>query len=196
MDLLASAAALPTSRATRIAPQPLRVFCRRLHLPLPLSHRTLWPPTRRVLPRGRGVGEESVPSRVRRSASLQEGRRSSPRTCSCWQQRAGPAQAVGSDIVARSPAGHRHDDLLLGGTGRPGQELQTTTVPEATLEREDGRARVVVQDSFFGAGQNRRGDCDGLPSWHAVQPWRSLHHYWTSSLGVAWMVMCLGPIRL
>ena len=40
---LASAAftALPTSRATRIDPQPFRLLlCRRLHLPLPLSHRT------------------------------------------------------------------------------------------------------------------------------------------------------------
>ena len=40
---LASAAltALPTSRAMRIDPQPFRVLlCRRLHLPLPLSHHT------------------------------------------------------------------------------------------------------------------------------------------------------------
>ena len=40
---LASAAltALPTSRATRIDAQPFRLLlCRRLHLPLPLSHRT------------------------------------------------------------------------------------------------------------------------------------------------------------
>ena len=40
---LASAAltTLPTSRATRIDPQPFRLLlCRRLHLPLPLSHRT------------------------------------------------------------------------------------------------------------------------------------------------------------
>ena len=37
----ASLTALPTSRATRIDPQPFRLFlCRRLHLPLPLSHRT------------------------------------------------------------------------------------------------------------------------------------------------------------
>ena len=36
-----SLTALPTSRATRIDPQPFRLFlCRRLHLPLTLSHRT------------------------------------------------------------------------------------------------------------------------------------------------------------
>ena len=38
---LASAALIPTSRATRIDPQPFRLLlCRRLHLPLPRSHRT------------------------------------------------------------------------------------------------------------------------------------------------------------
>ena len=37
----ASLTALPTSKATRIDPQPFRlVLCRRLHLPLSLSHRT------------------------------------------------------------------------------------------------------------------------------------------------------------
>ena len=50
-------------------------------------------------------------------------------------QRAGWAQAGDrgerSDIVARGPVGHRYDDGVSpqGGMGRPGQELQTTTVP-------------------------------------------------------------------
>ena len=49
--------ALPTSRATRIDPQPFRLFlCRRLHLPVRLSHRG-GPPSRSVSG-GRGVREE------------------------------------------------------------------------------------------------------------------------------------------
>ena len=93
--LLASAAltALPTSRATRIDPSLSDCSCVEgctCLFPCPPTRR-VWPPSRSVL-RGRGVGEEVVPSGVRRRASLQGGRCSGGHECVCTRYGPGDVQ--------------------------------------------------------------------------------------------------------
>ena len=125
-----------------------------------------------------GVLEKSSFPRARRSASLQGGRRSGllehvrPRHGPGNFQRAGRAQAGDrggrSDIVARSPVGHRHDDGVSSQEGWDGQaksckprrcrsggvarRRKEATFPE--LSGENGRARLVVLAAEVGARWN------------------------------------------
>ena len=137
---LASAAALPTSRARRITPQPFRLLlCRRLHLPLPLSHPTcrcgrqldVFGHPRAACPQAGVLGKsERSLSDLRRNTSLQGGRRSGrhehvrarhglgSNALDATQAR---DRGERSDIVARSPAGHRHDDGVSSQEGPDGQ---------------------------------------------------------------------------
>ena len=134
--LAAALTALPTSRATTIAPQPVRLLlCSGLHLPLPLSHRTCRCGRQLVFGHHRAACPEAGVL-VKRAFSLD---------CAAAQVCREAGARVSSNMFVRDMDlatfnaldGRRleivADGLTLclfsGLMGRPGQELQTTTVP-------------------------------------------------------------------
>ena len=147
---LASAAltALPTSRVLRIDPQPFRLLlCRRLHLPLSLSHRTcrcgrqldVFGHHRAACPEAGVLGKRGFPlERAAAQVCKEAGARVSTNMfvrdmdLAAFNALDGRRLEIVADGLSLWQGAQLAIDttmVLSGGMERPGQELQTTTVP-------------------------------------------------------------------